>query len=87
MTDSYKPTWTSLSSHPFPAWLRDAKFGIYTHWGPYSVPGYGGNRRFLNGSWYARHMYLDDAREYAYHCENYGKPWLWNHVFIPRNRK
>ena len=70
----YDTTWTSLSSHPFPAWLRDAKFGIYTHWGPYSVAGYGGNRKFLNGSWYARHMYLDDGREHAYHCEHYGKP-------------
>ena len=70
----YEPTWTSLSMHPFPAWLRDAKFGIYTHWGPYSVAGYGGNRRYLNGSWYARHMYLDDCREHDYHCRNYGKP-------------
>ena len=74
MNTSYTPTWTSLSSHPFPAWLRDAKFGIYTHWGPYSVAGYGGNRRYLNGSWYARHMYLRDGREYEYHCEHYGKP-------------
>ncbi len=29
----YDATWTSLSSHPFPQWLWDAKFGIYTHWG------------------------------------------------------
>ncbi|MBT3294723.1 MAG: hypothetical protein HN919_09145 [Verrucomicrobia bacterium] len=70
----YKPTWTSLSSHPFPTWLRDAKFGIYTHWGPYSVAGYGGARQFLNGSWYARHMYLTDAREYDYHCKHFGTP-------------
>lgn len=74
MSETYTPTWTSLSSHPFPAWLRDAKFGIYTHWGPCSVAGYGGNRRYLNGSWYGRHMYLQDGREYDYHCEHYGKP-------------
>lgn len=70
----YEKTWNSLSSHPFPTWLRDAKFGIYTHWGPYSVAGYGGARKFLNGSWYARHMYLQDSREYEYHCKHYGKP-------------
>lgn len=70
----YQPTWTSLSSHPFPEWLRDAKFGIYTHWGPYSVAGYGGARKYLNGSWYARHMYLRDGREYEYHCQHFGKP-------------
>ncbi len=70
----FKPTWDSLSQYPMPAWLRDAKFGIYTHWGPYSGAGYGGNRRYLNGSWYARHLYLEDGREYDYHCEHYGKP-------------
>lgn len=69
----YEPTWTSLSSHPFPKWLRDAKFGIYTHWGPYSVAGYGGNRKYLNGSWYARHMYLK-GREHDHHCEHFGTP-------------
>lgn len=67
-------TWTSLSNHCIPQWLRDAKFGIYTHWGPYSVASYGGNRRYLNGSWYARHMYLAGAREHAHHCEHYGRP-------------
>jgi alpha-L-fucosidase len=36
----YKPTWESLSSHPTPAWFRDAKFGIFIHWGVYSVPAY-----------------------------------------------
>jgi len=36
--DRYKPTWESLSTHPVPKWFRDAKFGIYTHWGIYSVP-------------------------------------------------
>ena len=74
MQNKYQPTWNSLAGHPFPQWLREAKFGIYTHWGPYSVAGYGGARKFLNGSWYARHMYLNDAREYEYHCKHYGKP-------------
>ena len=40
--------WKAIDSRPTPAWWRDAKFGIYTHWGPYSVPAYG-----PNGTWYS----------------------------------
>lgn len=36
----YQPTWQSLSSHPVPRWYRDAKFGIFIHWGVYAVPAY-----------------------------------------------
>ena len=39
----YEPTWESLMRHQTPQWLRDGKFGIYTHWGIYSVPAFGGN--------------------------------------------
>jgi len=70
----YEPTWTSLSTHPMPRWLRDAKLGIYTHWGPYSVAGYGGNRKFINGSWYARHMYLEGRAEHVHHGKHFGEP-------------
>jgi alpha-L-fucosidase len=36
----YSPTWESLTSHNVPEWLLDAKFGIYAHWGVYSVPAF-----------------------------------------------
>ncbi|MGI9173762.1 MAG: alpha-L-fucosidase, partial [Rhodothermales bacterium] len=36
--DVYTPDWESLTQHPTSEWFRDAKFGIYFHWGPYSVP-------------------------------------------------
>ena len=36
----YEPTFESLASHPVPAWFRDAKFGIFIHWGVYSVPAF-----------------------------------------------
>jgi alpha-L-fucosidase len=39
----YKPTWNSLKNWRTPQWLRDGKFGIYTHWGVYSVPAQGPN--------------------------------------------
>ena len=51
MGESYRPTWSSLATHPTPRWFLEAKYGIYTHWGPYSVAAYG-----TNGTWYPRHM-------------------------------
>ena len=40
MTPNYSPTWDSLDSRPIPTWFEDAKFGIFIHWGVYSVPAY-----------------------------------------------
>ncbi len=57
----FQPFWNSLRNIAVPQWLRDGKFGIYTHWGIYSVPAYG-----KNGTWYAHNMYTkpdsDDAK-------------------------
>lgn len=49
---NYEPAWESLKKHQTPEWLRDGKFGIYTHWGVYAVHGMG-----PNGTWYAYHVY------------------------------
>jgi alpha-L-fucosidase len=38
---TYTPNWKSLDSRPLPQWYDDAKFGIFIHWGVYSVPGFG----------------------------------------------
>jgi len=37
---TYEPTWDSVDKRPIPAWFSDAKFGIFIHWGTYSVPSY-----------------------------------------------
>ena len=42
VAEQFDPTWDSLSRQPLPQWLKDAKFGVYTHWGVYSVPAHGG---------------------------------------------
>jgi alpha-L-fucosidase len=64
----YEPTWESLSQHgPAPKWYQDAVFGIYFHWGVYSVPAFGGEK-------YARDMYREKSRSYKHHCEKYGHP-------------
>jgi len=69
VAEKFKPTWNSLSSHQVPEWFKDAKFGIYTHWGIYSVPAKG-----PNGSWYPHNMYKKGTEQYEYHVENYGDP-------------
>jgi len=68
-TEQYQATWSSLSNYRIPKWFRDYKFGIYTHWGPYSVASYGSN-----GSWYPHRMYDPETPEYAHHVRTYGSP-------------
>lgn len=62
----YTDTWESLSEHETPRWFRDAKFGIFIHWGLYSVPSF-------NNEWYSRNMYVEGTPEYQHHLETYGK--------------
>ncbi len=62
----FKASRESLGTYRVPEWFRDAKFGIWAHWGPQSAPEY--------GDWYARNMYVQGSRQYKYHCEKYGHP-------------
>jgi alpha-L-fucosidase len=70
----FEPTWESLRRFECPAWFRDAKFGIWSHWGPQSVPMY--------GDWYARHMYVEGSEQYRYHIRKYGHPSLFGYKDI-----
>ena len=56
----------SLRQYECPDWFRDAKFGIWSHWGPQSVP--------MCGDWYARNMYIQGTEQYMYHLRHYGHP-------------
>src|ERR1035438_7972952 len=60
----YEPQWQSLARHAVPRWYEDAKFGIYFHWGPYSVAAFG-------SEWYSRNMY-QNGPENKFHVEKYG---------------
>ncbi len=62
----FQATRESLSAYEIPAWFRDAKFGIWAHWGPQSVA--------ECGDWYARNMYVEGCRQYRHHLANYGHP-------------
>jgi alpha-L-fucosidase len=73
----YRPDFASLErANPVPEWFRDAKFGIYFHWGVYSVPA------FAN-EWYPRNMHRKGSPENKHHHLVYGEPQNWPyHYFI-----
>ncbi len=62
----FRPEMESLKTYHAPDWFRDAKFGIWAHWGPQAVPG--------RGDWYARQMYTQGHPQYEHHLKTYGPP-------------
>lgn len=63
----FKPDWKSLETqYQTPEWFRDAKFGIWAHWGPQCQP--------EHGDWYARSMYMEGSGDYKSHVREYGHP-------------
>lgn len=62
----FKPSWDSLTQYQVPEWFRDAKFGIWAHWGPQCQP--------ERGDWYARGMYEEGSDQNKYHVQKYGHP-------------
>jgi alpha-L-fucosidase len=85
----FEPTWESLKQYQAPAWYEDAKFGIFIHWGVYSVPAFG-------NEWYPRRMYtqfrtsptgqISDREEPAFqhHIKTFGPQSTFGYKdFIP----
>ena len=62
----FKPAWSSLKQYQVPDWYRNAKFGIWAHWGPQCQP--------EHGDWYARGMYEEGSAQYKSHLAEYGHP-------------
>ncbi len=70
--------WDSLHAYRVPSWYEDAKFGVFIHWGVYSVPGFG-------NEWYPRNMYLQGSPEFAHHRKTYGLQSQFGYKdFIPQ---
>jgi alpha-L-fucosidase len=61
----YEANWDSLRTYKVPDWFKDAKLGIFIHWGVYAVPAFG-------NEWYPRKMYLEGTEEYEHHQETWG---------------
>src|SRR5882724_8809056 len=76
----YRADWQSLQKYEVPDWYKDAKFGIFIHWGVYSVPAFG-------SEWYPRNMYRQGSDEYKHHLSTYGPPAKFGYKdFIPMFR-
>jgi alpha-L-fucosidase len=78
---NYSATWASVDQHPPAAeWFQDAKFGIYFHWGVFSVPAY-------DNEWYPRNMHISGQAANTHHRDTYGEPSAWPyHNFIDGGR-
>jgi alpha-L-fucosidase len=73
----FRPTWESLEAYQVPVWYQDAKFGIFIHWGVYSVPAF-------DNEWYPRNMYQRDSLVFKHHLETYGPQSKFGYKdFIP----
>jgi alpha-L-fucosidase len=73
----FDPTWESLERYQIPEWYLDAKFGIFIHWGVYSVPAF-------RNEWYPRNMYRRDFDEFNHHVKAHGPQSKFGYKdFIP----
>ncbi len=74
----FRADWESLQKYEVPEWYKDAKFGIFIHWGAYSVPAFG-------NEWYPRNMYVPGSPEYKHHVATYGPQDKFGYKdFLPR---
>jgi alpha-L-fucosidase len=74
----FQADWNSLAKYKVPAWFQDAKFGIFIHWGVYSVPAF-------SNEWYPRHMYETGSEENKHQIATYGPLSQFGYKdFIPR---
>jgi alpha-L-fucosidase len=75
---AFRPDWESLQHFEVPEWYIDAKFGIFIHWGVYSVPAFG-------SEWYPRMMYTQGSPEFRHHVATYGTQDKFGYKdFIPK---
>ena len=66
----YQANWGSLDQHPIPQWYKDAKFGIFIHWGVYSVPAWCEKGKYAE--WYQNGLQKDDSTRQQFHQINFG---------------
>ena len=75
---AYAPTLASLNAHPVPQWFEDAKFGIFIHWGLFSIPAFAAKSGSISDAF--RDNY-DIAVAQTPYCE-----WYWNAIKVPQSR-
>ena len=68
----FRADWTSLQGYKTPQWYADAKFGIFVHWGVFSLPAFG-------NEWYSREMYQAGSKPHEHHLATYGSPAVFGY--------
>ncbi|MFC2121819.1 alpha-L-fucosidase [Bacteroidota bacterium] len=71
----WEATWESLKTRPYPQWFKDAKLGIFIHWGVYSVPAYGEKESY--GEWFLRGLQLKEPFRTNFMKKNYGENFTY----------
>ena len=81
----FEPKWTSLDQRATPEWYLDAKFGIFIHWGVYSVPAWGAPKSY--SEWYWKNMADKKTNNvwWQFHTRNYGENFEYSQ-FAPMFR-
>ena len=74
----YQPAWSSLMQAKTPDWFKQKRFGIFIHWGVYSVPA-------NSNEWYPRNMYIEGMPAYEHHIKTYGSQKDF-HPDVPRRK-
>ena len=73
----YKPDWLTFADYEVPKWFRNAKFGIFIHWGLFSIPAF-------RNEWYSRNMYIQSMEEWEHHRQTFGEHTKFGYKdFIP----
>ena len=70
MAQTYQPNWSSLDQRPTPQWFKDVKFGIFIHWGVYSVPGWSSKGQYAE--WYQNGLNGNDTARQSFHKKKFG---------------
>lgn len=81
----YEAKWESLDKRPCPQWFLDAKFGIFIHWGVYSVPAWGKVGEYAEWYWNKMHDQKPNNVWWQFHQANFGEKFEYKD-FAPRFR-
>ncbi|KAH8901373.1 tissue alpha-L-fucosidase [Thozetella sp. PMI_491] len=85
--EDYTSDLSSVEKHESPQWFDDAKFGIFIHWGPYSVPAWGNSSDHETYAewfwWYTNSHFIgaDKSDDYSYRLRTYGPDWVYDDTF------
>lgn len=71
----FETTWDSIDKRPIPEWFEEAKFGIFIHWGVYSVPAWGPKGKYAE--WYWHDMQNHEGETWQFHCKHYGETFAY----------